>query len=43
MRDNETNRGKQRVKERQEIEEAVSSMRYLEAPVREPGRRTVSA
>lgn len=44
MRDSETNRGNLRVKERQEeIEEAVSSMRYLEIPMGEPGRRMVSA
>lgn len=44
MRDSETNRGNLRVKERQEeIEEAISSMRYLEIPMGEPGRRTVAA
>jgi len=44
VRDSETNRGNLRVKERrEEIEEAISSMRYLEIPMGEPGRRTVSA
>lgn len=44
MRDSETNKENLRVKERQEeIEEAISSMRYLEIPMGEPGRRTVSA